>query len=263
MHIMLPRINLRMKVIVFQRRAFSVKELPWCSPKSSITKKNAWAQIPTSKECASCDNLARIPNFKIGLIAAMNQDGIIGMNGSLPWSLPTERKHFVSCTRNKTVIVGRKTYMEENDLSHICHAKNIIIVSKTMQKEQIKNIPIIRQASLSQHLSKSLDEAISIAKNLDRSDSSDSSNDIKCWIIGGERLYEEGLRNNHTVELRLTMVHGQFPFNVRDQSIAFFPPKYRYDHIFREDKHMENKVFNEGDDFEMTFRVFKRKGWMD
>lgn len=255
---MLPIRNPEIITKCYQRRAFSVKELPWCSPKSSITKKNAWAQTPTSTECVSCDRFGILPYFKVGLIAAMNEDRIIGRNGSLPWCLPTDRKYFVACTSHKTVILGRKTYMEQNDLSHISHTKNIIIVSNTMQNEHVRQFPTSDDSTPSQHLSKSLDEAILLAKDLHESDT-DSSNQIKCWIIGGERLYEEGLRNMHTFELRLTTVHCRFPFDLRNESIAFFPAEYRYDHTFREDKGMLRKVVNEGDDFEMTFHVLKRK----
>lgn len=52
---------------------------------------------------------------KFGIIAALTKDGIIGTNGKLPWaSIAQDRDHFVNTTRNKILIVGRKTFADED-----------------------------------------------------------------------------------------------------------------------------------------------------
>jgi dihydrofolate reductase len=44
------------------------------------------------------------------LIAAMAQNRVIGVNGTLPWSLPEDLKHFRRATWGKPMIMGRVTY---------------------------------------------------------------------------------------------------------------------------------------------------------
>jgi dihydrofolate reductase len=45
----------------------------------------------------------------ISLVAAMDRNGVIGVNGRLPWHLPDEMKHFRAVTIGKPHIMGRKT----------------------------------------------------------------------------------------------------------------------------------------------------------
>ena len=46
----------------------------------------------------------------IALIAAMSENGVIGNHNALPWHLPEELKYFREKTRDKPVIMGRKTF---------------------------------------------------------------------------------------------------------------------------------------------------------
>lgn len=44
------------------------------------------------------------------LIAAVAKNGCIGKNGTLPWRIPEDLKHFRELTVGKTVVMGRKTW---------------------------------------------------------------------------------------------------------------------------------------------------------
>jgi len=46
---------------------------------------------------------------KVTLIAAMDQNNLIGHNNSLPWHLPADLRFFKQQTMGKTLIMGRKT----------------------------------------------------------------------------------------------------------------------------------------------------------
>ena len=46
----------------------------------------------------------------LSLIVAIGKNGEIGKDNSLLWHLPEDMKNFVKLTKNKTVIMGRKTY---------------------------------------------------------------------------------------------------------------------------------------------------------
>ena len=47
---------------------------------------------------------------EIFLILARATNGVIGMNGDLPWRLPVDLRHFKSLTHGKPMIMGRKTF---------------------------------------------------------------------------------------------------------------------------------------------------------
>lgn len=47
---------------------------------------------------------------EITLIAAMDDNRLIGRGGQLPWRLPDDLKRFKALTLDKTVLMGRKTW---------------------------------------------------------------------------------------------------------------------------------------------------------
>lgn len=49
-------------------------------------------------------------NRRISLVVAMDENGLIGRDGQLPWRLPEDLKHFRRLTLGKTVLMGRKTW---------------------------------------------------------------------------------------------------------------------------------------------------------
>jgi len=46
----------------------------------------------------------------ISIVVAMDEGRVIGRNGTLPWRLPEDLKHFRRLTLGKTVLMGRKTW---------------------------------------------------------------------------------------------------------------------------------------------------------
>ena len=47
---------------------------------------------------------------KLTLIVAVAENGVIGRDGTLPWRLPEDLKHFRRLTLGNTVLMGRKTW---------------------------------------------------------------------------------------------------------------------------------------------------------
>lgn len=47
---------------------------------------------------------------RVILVAACNEDRVIGIENRLPWRLPADLKRFRALTRGQVVIMGRKTY---------------------------------------------------------------------------------------------------------------------------------------------------------
>jgi dihydrofolate reductase len=46
----------------------------------------------------------------IFLVLARARNGVIGANGTLPWHLPMDLRHFKALTQNRPMIMGRKTF---------------------------------------------------------------------------------------------------------------------------------------------------------
>ena len=46
----------------------------------------------------------------IGLVWAQSTDGVIGRDGTLPWHLPEDLKHFSRLTAGQVVVMGRRTW---------------------------------------------------------------------------------------------------------------------------------------------------------
>ena len=49
--------------------------------------------------------------MQIVLIAALADNGVIGRDGTMPWRLKSDMRHFRALTLDKPVIMGRKTYL--------------------------------------------------------------------------------------------------------------------------------------------------------
>jgi dihydrofolate reductase len=46
----------------------------------------------------------------LSLIVAMDEGGLIGRDGRLPWRMPEDLKHFRRLTMGKTMLMGRRTW---------------------------------------------------------------------------------------------------------------------------------------------------------
>ncbi|MEP6817703.1 MAG: dihydrofolate reductase [Marmoricola sp.] len=44
------------------------------------------------------------------LVAAVADNGVIGLDGDIPWQLPEDLRHFRAVTRDNAVLMGRTTY---------------------------------------------------------------------------------------------------------------------------------------------------------
>jgi dihydrofolate reductase len=50
--------------------------------------------------------------MRIAIIVAAGENGVIGRDGTLPWHLPAEMRHFKKTTMGHTVVMGRRTWEE-------------------------------------------------------------------------------------------------------------------------------------------------------
>lgn len=173
-------------------------------------------------------NLHR-PHF--GIVAAVTKDGVIGVDGRLPsWDIPQDRNHFVNLTRNKILIVGRKTFSDEDKSgAHIKHARVCIVISNTMNKEDIMNKDGTRDDTTCPQimLARSFDEALDMSSGMllpAGNNQTISTDDIDIWVAGGEGIYQEALQHSNAKEVQLTRVNiSADPVETKGATIAYFP----------------------------------------
>lgn len=168
------------------------------------------------------------PIDAFGIVAAMSRNRVIGVDGKIPWDLPEDRKAFTALTRDKIIIIGRRTFEEQPNQSHIAHAHSCIIVSETLPDNFF-------EASNRLRLARSFPEALAMADELiDRSGASSSADEdeknVDCWVAGGEQIYKEALMHPSARLVHLTIVDTEIDL-VAGQ-VARFPAKYRWDNKF-------------------------------
>ena len=125
----------------------------------------------------------------ITIVAALSRNGIIGVNGKLPWHNKEEIQHFKQLTTGKTVIMGRKTF--ESIGKPLANRRNVV-VSKTLKN--IEGAEVYR----------SIEEALSKVET-----------NGEVFVIGGREVFEQTIKLAD--KMHLSCIYGNFEGDV------FFP----------------------------------------
>jgi dihydrofolate reductase len=113
---------------------------------------------------------------RIYLVAAVAQNGVIGIGGRLPWHLPEDLQHFKRVTLGHPIIMGRRTW---ESLRKALPGRKNIVVTRTPGYEA----PGAAIAS-------SLGAALTLC-----------ADQPVAYVIGGERLFAESLEVAHGLDL--------------------------------------------------------------
>lgn len=105
---------------------------------------------------------------RLSLIVAIANNGVIGIDNTLPWHLPEDLKRFKALTMGHHIIMGRKTY---DSLGRLLPGRTTVIVTRNADYEV--------EGALIAH---SLEQAIALC-----------GNDDEVFLIGGAELYRAGL----------------------------------------------------------------------
>ena len=128
--------------------------------------------------------MSHTPGPPIYLVAAVASNGIIGVNGRLPWHFPEELKHFKEVTLGYPVIMGRHTW--ESLKGPLPGRANIVVT----------RAPGYRAAGAA--VAPSLAAALALCAGAP-----------KAMVIGGQRLFAESLPL--AAGLELTEIHRDYP----------------------------------------------------
>jgi dihydrofolate reductase len=102
----------------------------------------------------------------IGLVWAQSANGVIGRDGTLPWRLPEDMKHFRSLTAGATVLMGRRTWESLPPRFRPLPGRRNLVLSRTPQ-EGVETFPDLAQALAA------------------------ASGDV--WVMGGAAVYRAAL----------------------------------------------------------------------
>jgi dihydrofolate reductase len=64
---------------------------------------------------------------KVVMVAAVAENGVIGLGGDIPWSIPEDLKHFRAVTRGNSVVMGRRTF---ESIGHPLPFRTNIVVTR-------------------------------------------------------------------------------------------------------------------------------------
>ncbi len=106
---------------------------------------------------------------RVVLVAAVADNGVIGQDGDIPWSIPEDLKHFRATTKGNTVVMGRVTF---ESIGHPLPYRTNVVVTRDPDWSH--------EAVFVAH---SVKEAIELAQEYD--------GDV--MVIGGGGIYEEAL----------------------------------------------------------------------
>jgi dihydrofolate reductase len=128
------------------------------------------------------------PSPILCLVAAIAENGVIGLDNRLPWHLPADLAHFKQLTLDKTILMGRRTW---ESLPGLLPRRRHIVLSRD---------PSFRPEGCL--IADSLDAAIEAAGPVP-----------ELMIVGGAALYAEALPRAGC--LYLTLVHARIEGDTR------------------------------------------------
>lgn len=126
----------------------------------------------------------------VALVVAAADNGVIGRDGALPWSLPADLKHFRALTTGHHVVMGRKTHASIGRA--LPDRTNLVL---TRHPEQV---------AADCRAVATLDEALAVARD---------AGETICFVIGGAGVYAQALPLARRIYL--TEVHAVVDGDVR------------------------------------------------
>lgn len=160
--------------------------------------------------------------MRVSAIAAVSENGIIGHQGDLPWSLPDDMAWFQRHTKGHHVITGRKNYES--------------IPEKYRPLKGRVNLVVTRNAAFEApgaQVMPSIEAALETARE---------AGETEALIIGGGQIYAEAFEKDLIDRLYLTRVHAHLvgdtrfpplaPAEWRELSRQLHPADERHAHAF-------------------------------
>ncbi|MBK9147254.1 MAG: dihydrofolate reductase [Flavobacteriales bacterium] len=141
----------------------------------------------------------------VSAIAAVAENGIIGHQGDLPWSLPDDMAWFQRHTKGHHVITGRKNYESIPPKYRPLKGRVNLVVTRNAGYEAPGAVVL-----------PSIEAALEIAR---------TAGETEAFVIGGGEIYREAFAKGLVERLYLTRVHAHIPGDTRFPEIV--PAEWR------------------------------------
>lgn len=171
--------------------------------------------------------------MRISLIAALSDDGVIGVDNHLPWRLPADMRWFRRHTLGKPIIMGRHTF-ESFGAKPLAERRNIVVTSDRAYRAP---------GAVVVH-----DIAAALVAAGEGAASGEIGKPAEAMIIGGARFYAQMLPRAQ--RLYLTQVH------VVVEGDAWFPD---YDASAWRESAREEHAADEKNAHACTFLILDRR----
>lgn len=178
--------------------------------------------------------------MKVILIAAVEKNNGIGKDNAIPWKLKADMQFFKQTTSGNTVIMGRRTFES--------------LGSKPLPNRH--NVVISSQLTLGSHYHEEAGNGYKVFPTLLNAMNyllpfvEGRSHDEKVYLIGGSKIYEEGMQ--FASEILLTRINKSFDCDTFFPIIPNFPTVPNSFHLIHTDNHV-------GPDFEYSFNHYVRQ----
>lgn len=137
----------------------------------------------------------------VALIAAVAENGVIGVNGGIPWHYSDDLKRFKRKTTGHPVILGRRTYESIIDrLGEPLPKRHSIVLSTSLSEPDVPQ-PCGKKTAVT--LARDTDQALDIAERLLEGNSNNT-----VYVAGGESVYEAFV--SRADRLELTEIHKEY-----------------------------------------------------
>ncbi len=105
--------------------------------------------------------MTKAQNVTISAIVAIGKRGQIGLNGDLPWRLPSDLKYFKKTTLHSSIVMGRKTFESIGERT-LPDRVNFILTSQKQQQNQKEKCDAVFCSSIEEVLEKNESENLFI-----------------------------------------------------------------------------------------------------
>ena len=126
--------------------------------------------------------------MKVSLIAAVADNGVIGKDNNLVWSLPDDMSFFKASTSGRHVIMGRRNYESIPHKFRPLPGRPNVVISRNEEYD-----------AGDAALATSLEAALDIARK---------AGETEAFIIGGGQIYSLALEAGLIDTMFITHVHG-------------------------------------------------------
>jgi dihydrofolate reductase len=130
----------------------------------------------------------------IGAIYAVSPEGVIGVGNRVPWHHPGDTRRFKRVTMGSTLVMGRKTF--ESVGKALPGRRNIVVTRALLAVPGIECV-------------ESLPAALKLA------DAGVGYGNGDVWLVGGSRIYEEGMKYADIIDVTYVPDHVEAPSAVR------------------------------------------------